>query len=186
MIEENLPQLGIRCKPMGTRKRRCFLKAQPLGWNARSRRRNRSRSFRTNPVWLAVGYENCAGLSISARSQTSITISKFFLGWPHKNSPTLRHPGSSRWRALGSESWRCCCFEISFEGMVLVHFLVDIGNSQVHHMSELTVYHSKVGVKTLNGTTAICYNLFLCFEETILLLAKNMIPVMIYFDPLNL
>lgn len=82
---------------------------------------------------------------------------------------------------MGSESWRCCCLEISFKGMVLVHFLVDMGNSrdnytsrvvsdnsQVHHKVEPPVDHSKVGVKTLNGTTAIYYNLFLCFEDKIL------------------
>lgn len=69
---------------------------------------------------------------------------------------------------MGSESWRCCCPEISFKGMVLVHFFVDMGNSQVHHKGEPPVDHSKVGVKTLNGTTAIYYNLFFCFEDKIL------------------
>lgn len=67
--------------------------------------------------------------------------------------------------------------------MVLVHFFVDMGNSQVHHKGEPPVDHSKVGVKTLNGTTAIYYNLFFCFEDKILWLAKIMIPVMLFFDP---
>lgn len=68
---------------MGSRKRKLIRTAQPLGWNAGSRRRNRCRSFRSNSIRPQIGNENRTGQSASyvyQRRSLSLTNRSIFQG----------------------------------------------------------------------------------------------------------